>query len=86
MGYPGDPQYDANNSVRPDWSKDGSLLVFRKLEQLVPEFNNYLANAGPKWTQWLSPTTVEKVKPPLSDGEGAALFGARMFGRWTSVR
>lgn len=24
---------------QPDWATDGSFLVFRKLKQLVPEFN-----------------------------------------------
>lgn len=28
---------------RPDWAKDSSFLVFRKLQQLVPEFNEFLA-------------------------------------------
>ena len=85
MGYPGDPQYSASGTTRPAWSKDGSIMVFRKLEQLVPEFQNYLATAGPKWRQWLPGTTVAKIQPPLSDAEGAALWGARMVGRWPSV-
>jgi deferrochelatase/peroxidase EfeB len=32
-----------NNVTRPAWTKDGSFLVFRKLRQFVPEFNNFLA-------------------------------------------
>ena len=29
--------------TRPAWAKDSSFLVFRKLQQLVPEFNKFLA-------------------------------------------
>jgi deferrochelatase/peroxidase EfeB len=28
---------------RPTWAKDSSFLVFRKLKQFVPEFNEFLA-------------------------------------------
>ena len=36
MGYKGDPVFDSTDPripARPDWPKDGSLMVFRKLEQ-----------------------------------------------------
>lgn len=85
MGYQGDPFFNDPNNVRPDWTKDGSIMVFRKLEQLVPEFDNFLAKSGPKWREWMSPTAVKEIAPPLSDKEGAALWGARMIGRWKSV-
>jgi deferrochelatase/peroxidase EfeB len=45
-GYKGDPALDK----RPIWVKDGAFMVFRKLEQLVPEFHQYLARNGPRWT------------------------------------
>lgn len=77
-GYKGDPALDR----RPTWVKDGSFMAFRKLQQLVPEFNQYLAKNGPRWKEF-----VPKVdaNPPLSSEEGAALWGARMVGRWPSV-
>ena len=28
---------------RPTWAKDSSFLVFRKLKQFVPEFNQFVA-------------------------------------------
>jgi len=31
-------------ATRPTWAKDSSFLVFRKLRQFVPEFNQFLAN------------------------------------------
>jgi deferrochelatase/peroxidase EfeB len=60
-------------SARPSWAKDGSFLVFRQLKQLVPE-----------WDWWL-----KKVAPPISgltQDESAELLGARIMGRWKSVR
>lgn len=85
MGYKGDPVFDNRDAPqRPPWTKDGSMMVFRKLEQDVPAFDKYLQKWGP---QWRSFTPVpDEVKPPLTDKEGAEFFGARMMGRWKSVR
>ncbi|KAF7587911.1 hypothetical protein BBP40_006534 [Aspergillus hancockii] len=33
---------------QPDWATDGSFLVFRKLKQLVPEYNKWLDDTAPK--------------------------------------
>ncbi|KAI0804737.1 peroxidase [Irpex lacteus] len=58
---------------RPSWALDGSFLVFRKLKQLVPEFNKWtLANA------------IQNASGNLTAQEGADLLGSRMFGRWKS--
>jgi len=57
--------------TRPAWAKDSSFLVFRKLQQLVPEFNKFLAeNPIP-----------DKNLPPK---QGSELLGARLVGRWKS--
>jgi len=77
-GYKGDPALDR----RPEWVIDGSFMVFKKLEQLVPEFNQYLVKNGPRWNEFVPKVVAD---PPLSPEEGAALWGARMFGRWPSV-
>lgn len=37
IGHEGDPKISSN----PDWSKEGSYLVFRQLDQKVPEFEKY---------------------------------------------
>jgi hypothetical protein len=58
---------------RPAWAKDGSFLVFRQLAQLVPEFDKFVTNNA-------------IVKPGLTLQQGADLLGARMVGRWKSVR
>src|SRR5271154_2972221 len=83
MGYKGDPVFD-NPRIRqrPAWTKDGSLMVFRKLEQDVPGFNKYLKDNGPRWEQF-----IPRGNPggPLSAEEGANLFGAQLVGRWKSV-
>ncbi|KAK7059641.1 fungal peroxidase [Favolaschia claudopus] len=56
---------------RPAWAKDGSFLVFRQLEQLVPEFNKFLMD---------NPIRA----PGLTARQGSDLLGARMIGRWKS--
>lgn len=66
-------EQDPALSTRPSWALDGSFLVFRKLKQLVPEFNAYLkANA------------LQNAEGTLSNKEGADLLGARIVGRWKS--
>jgi hypothetical protein len=37
---------DSDNGVRPDWALDGSLLAFRKLKQLVPEYKKWLSDSS----------------------------------------
>jgi Dyp-type peroxidase family len=56
---------------RPAWTKGGAFLVFRQLQQFVPEFNKFLVDNA----------------PPQSDmtaDESAQFFGARVMGRWKS--
>lgn len=48
---------------------DGSLLVFRYLFQLVPEFDNFLK---------------QHPLPGLPPDKGSELLGARLVGRWKS--
>ncbi|KAG8775972.1 hypothetical protein FRC12_001166 [Ceratobasidium sp. 428] len=88
MGYNGDPNFDGKDPVtyppRPDWTKDGSFMVFRKLEQDVPEFNAYVVENGKRWREFI-PEEGKGGQVQLTDLEGAKLFGAQMFGRWKSV-
>lgn len=58
---------------RPAWTKDGSVMAFRKLQQLVPEFDRFLLD---------HPINL----PGLTPEEASALCGAKMIGRWKSVR
>ncbi|KAF8513631.1 DyP-type peroxidase [Gautieria morchelliformis] len=60
-----------DSTSRPSWAKDGSFLVFRQLEQLVPEFNKFL-------------TDNPIMEPGLTPQQGSELLGARMIGRWKS--
>lgn len=85
MGYPGDPVRDDPNVLvkRPGWTKDGTILVFRKLEQYVVSFDDYLARLGPRWREFIP---GGDISPPLSVDEARGLLGARLFGRWKSVR
>ena len=62
---------DANTKQRPPWAKNGSILVYRHLNQLVPEFDKFKRDNA--------------LQVPLHGVEkGAELLGARMFGRWKS--
>ena len=54
---------------RPQWARNGSILAFRHLSQLVPEFNAFLE---------------KNAIPGLPLQEGAELLGARLMGRWKS--
>ncbi|KAL4068715.1 hypothetical protein V8B97DRAFT_1971347 [Scleroderma yunnanense] len=78
-GYEGDPVRDK----RPEWGTDGTFMVFRKLEQDVPGFNEYKQRNGPKWREFVPKVPVEHGKT-LTDKEGTDLFAARLFGRFQS--
>ncbi|KAB5592132.1 Peroxidase 2 [Ceratobasidium theobromae] len=60
-----------NVADRPEWTTEGSFLVFRQLEQLVPEFHKFLAD---------NPVVLDG----LDRERGSELQGARLFGRWKS--
>jgi hypothetical protein len=80
MGYKGDPHFKST-VVRPTFTKDGSFMVFRKLEQAVLSLEDYI-NAN-----YVSiPPDEPTDEQPLSDDERKALFGARLVGRFKSVR
>jgi len=66
MGYEG----DADKDKRPAWAKDGSFMVTRKLDNLVPEFDDFLLLHGPRIFAGIPPN------------EAALKLGARLFGRW----
>ncbi|KAF5368239.1 hypothetical protein D9757_011219 [Collybiopsis confluens] len=68
MGRKGDLDKDR----RPAWAFDGSFFVFRKLRQLVPEFNSFLQENG------------VKLFPSSTPENAADKLGARVFGRWKS--
>ncbi|KDQ07943.1 hypothetical protein BOTBODRAFT_180290 [Botryobasidium botryosum FD-172 SS1] len=84
MGHRGDSVFD-NAEVtgirRPKWTKNGTIMVFRKLEQDVVGFEDYLAENGSKWRSFIPPGYKG---PDLTDKDGAELFGARLVGRWKS--
>jgi len=75
FGHKGDPKL----KIRPDWTKNGSILAFRKLKQYVPEFDKFVSDHP------ADPTTLPANWQNLSKEELADLTGARLFGRWKSV-
>ena len=62
-----------DSTKRPLWTKDGSFMVFRKLKQLVPEFN-----------KWTLDNAIQNKSGNLTVEEGAEYIGARIIGRWKS--
>ncbi|CAE6469041.1 unnamed protein product [Rhizoctonia solani] len=83
MGYPGDP---VPKSQRPLWCKDGTMMVFRKLEQSVLLFEQYCQDNGSRWREFFpgGKDAADRYERPLSNKEGAELFAAQMVGRWKS--
>ncbi|KEP47673.1 putative Dyp peroxidase [Rhizoctonia solani 123E] len=67
MGTKGD------RKPRPEWALGGSFMVFRKLQQLVPEFHEFLYETGAKG-----------IVVPKDQEAAAKLFGSRLIGRWPS--
>ncbi|QRW12439.1 Dyp-type peroxidase family [Ceratobasidium sp. AG-Ba] len=66
-----DPKNPKNPRVpvwRPKWAFEGSIMVFRELQQLVPELDYFLEK---------TPFPV-----PLPPGQGKAILGSRLMGRW----
>ena len=88
LGQPGDKQL----KTRPVWAKvgrqhsskrftntasqDGSFLVFRQLDQLVPEFDQFLDSQADKFNV--------PGHPDLNHEQKKELLGARLIGRWKS--
>jgi len=79
LGYPGDPIYDDRSALnRPDFTKDGSFMVFRKLEQNVLYWEDYINK------NWISVPQEITKGVFLTEAQRKILFGARMFGRFKS--
>ncbi|KAF9494758.1 dye decolorizing peroxidase [Pleurotus eryngii] len=64
---------DPRRAARPAWTKWGSFMAYRQLQELVPEFDDYLMQEAA-----LIQDSSRSVR------ERADLLGARMFGRWKS--
>ncbi|KAL0576470.1 dye-decolorizing heme-containing peroxidase [Marasmius crinis-equi] len=62
---------EGDSTPRPTWAKDGSFLAWRQLQQLVPEYHQYLEETAPDMAG-------------MSRDEAVHLFGSRMMGRWRS--
>ncbi|KAJ5940027.1 hypothetical protein N7516_000195 [Penicillium verrucosum] len=67
VGHDGDPRRD----ITPPWSVEGSFLVFRQLDEKVPEFNKFVEEAA-------------KKIPNFAVENGGEKLAAHMMGRWKS--
>ncbi|CAI7585283.1 unnamed protein product [Penicillium pancosmium] len=67
VGHKGDPRWETT----PPWSVEGSFLVFRQLDEKVPEFNKFIESAA-------------KKIPNYDVENGAEKLAAHMMGRWKS--
>jgi hypothetical protein len=82
LGYPGDPVVDDKNlPVRPSFTKNGSFMVFRKLEQNVLVLEDYVA----KYWKTIPRDVAGDNSILLTDNERKQLFAARLVGRFKSV-
>ena len=82
LGYPGDPVVDDKNlPMRPSFTKDGSFMVFRKLEQNVLVLEDYVA----KYWKTIPDDVAGKNSITLTDNQRKQLFAARLLGRFKSV-
>ncbi|PYI17504.1 Dyp-type peroxidase [Aspergillus violaceofuscus CBS 115571] len=69
LGFEGDP----NKKRGPAWAKEGSFLVFRQLDQKVPEFEKFLEEKA-----------SQIPGPNYAGPNGPAKLGAHLMGRWKS--
>jgi hypothetical protein len=82
MGYPGDPVFDNKNlPVRPSFTKNGSFMVFRKLEQNVLVLEDYVT----KYWNTIPRDVAGNKSIILTDNQRKQLFAARLVGRFKSV-
>ncbi|KAK1217115.1 hypothetical protein PQX77_020231 [Marasmius sp. AFHP31] len=81
MGYDKNPVPN-----REAWTKDGTMMAFKKLHQSVLYFEDYLTTNGQRWKEFFpgGQQAADQLDPPLTIKEGAHLFGARFIGRWQS--
>ena len=72
LGQTADPKKDE----RPNWTKNGSILVYRHLKQLVPEWNKFLEDTV-RGSIVLTASNADFQKR-------VDFLGARLMGRWKS--
>ncbi|KAL4918342.1 hypothetical protein BDW62DRAFT_200967 [Aspergillus aurantiobrunneus] len=59
---------EGEKAKQPPWATEGSFLVFREIEEKVPEFHNYVRESS-------------RLIPSFNDGTGEKL-AAYLMGRW----
>ncbi|CAG7969545.1 unnamed protein product [Penicillium olsonii] len=75
---------EGDESDHPEWAKDGSFMVFRIYEQLVPEFYHWCAFNCPTGIKEIMEAQAEQRPISWSDAamDEMGLFSSRLIGRW----
>ncbi|CAI7600799.1 unnamed protein product [Penicillium palitans] len=76
--------HEGDESKTPKWAKDGSFMVFRIYEQLVPEFYHWCADNCPIAAEDTRKSKEKGEAPQWSDKamDQMGLFSSRLVGRW----
>lgn len=75
---------ERDGSKHPEWAKDGSFMVFRIYEQLVPEFYHWCAMNCPTGAKETK-EAQQAGKPVEWSGQSMdemGMFSSRLVGRW----
>jgi Dyp-type peroxidase family len=80
LGYPNEDGEQL--SVSESWLlRNGSFMVYRKLEQNVPEFRNAVAARARDYVA-TNPRAIQAAEPPLSAHAPFEVMAAKLVGRW----
>ena len=86
LGYPNEAQETTCHPIPYTFSRNGTFMAVRKLEQNVSAFHNALADQAPLMTKWLdnvetsSSSDQSSVGDPLS--KSLKTLRAKIVGRW----
>jgi deferrochelatase/peroxidase EfeB len=82
------PPLDKELPFEPTWTRNGSYMVFRQLQQLVPEFHKFTREEANRLVMKNPAVSPGLVRGRLCRSEAEKLtlqqIGARMVGRWPS--
>lgn len=75
---------EGDSVSRPTWAKDGSIMAFRQLQQLVPGKSRLLVLQNGRYLSALAEFNAFVADQAAENGVSPDLLGARIIGRWKS--